>query len=217
MRDNIKTIIKLIVIASCVCIIILSLTDKINLTKELLTFIALTCLIAVIPIENIDKIKFGSLSFELKEKLEQQEKQISIQRNLIDTYVLFSVGSHIYGLLTNIFKAQQNNTEYILRNDYDNDQKILFLSDHGFIQIIGKGSVPDLYGKDVRKSIEITPAGEIYLKMREGYFVYLAVKDNKSMKTIMEEFNYNNEKLVNEMLICFNGKSFDENRKELHG
>ncbi len=114
------------------------------------------------------KVKFR----ELRGVIEQQERQIETQQEIINQLIIFSMSQPIYEKLRALYYRKRDGGEYIYQGEYEdtNRREFFFLRDHGYLASARGGYfVPGehMIGKDLVPEVELTPIGNFYVEQRQ--------------------------------------------------
>ncbi len=146
------------------------------LTRYRLDSIALALVVlAVLPWlvpwirANLRSVELPGAKIEfLERRIESQEAQIGRQQDVINRLVLYSMSYYIFQHLSGLLRAQQQpNGEYLFRKNDAFERDLRFLRDHGYLALFNVGELTD--GENLARRLELTPAGKLYVQLRQEY------------------------------------------------
>jgi hypothetical protein len=103
-------------------------------------------------------------------KISKQEEKLSKQQDVINQLVAYSMASYIFKHLQHVYHGQRRDSdwpsEYLFRKNLPFEHDLRFLRDHGYIEFLEIGSLPD--GENLINRLILTPVGNFYVELREG-------------------------------------------------
>jgi hypothetical protein len=157
---------KRLISAAIVTLIIVVLCNRIEVQSGVIALVVL----AVLPwlssvIDQMELTGVGKLKFrEVEQKVDDQQKQLNIQQEIINKLVVFSMSHYIFEHLSQLYRRNRNGGEY-LYHPGAMDHDLQFLIDNGYLQIFNIGELKDrdnLVGR-----IKLTPVGNFLVELRE--------------------------------------------------
>jgi hypothetical protein len=100
-------------------------------------------------------------------KVEAQEAELREQQRIINDIVVFGLAFYLVDMLRDFYRLKRAHGEYIFRKSPRFESNLRYLRDHGLIGMIEIGKLVD--GEDILQKIELTPAGILFLQLRDKY------------------------------------------------
>jgi len=111
---------------------------------------------------------FGVKVSALEDKVEAQEAKLRQQQKIINDIVVFGLAFYLVEMLRDFRRLKMvSNGEYTFRKSLRFESNLRYLRDHGLIGMIEIGKLVD--GENILPKIQITPAGSLFLELRDEY------------------------------------------------